>query len=358
MRDKHIGFLIMNMEKGGGTERVTSLIANGIVKRGFKVSIISCQKGMKSCYELDDEIKLYSLQGEMQSNFSARKWLCFYRLKKLVSEKNIKVMIAVDVALYIYLLPLQCMGMCKCIAWEHFGYYVNQSLLVKIGRILAAKYANCVVVLGQKDLENYREHFSKIKRIEYIYNPLPIQIEKKSSMNSKRIIAAGRLSKEKGFDLLIEIWSHLESKYTEWTVDVYGDGPLKAELVSQVKSLELKNINFRGFSTDLKNEMKNASIFALTSRYEGFGLVLIEAQAVGLPCISFNCKDGPSEIIKDNVNGFLVEPENITMFVNKLELLMSNKELRNEFSLKSDIHLENYNIDRIVEKWISLIKEL
>lgn len=358
MRDKHIGFLIMNMEKGGGTERVTSLIANSMIEQGFKVSIISCQNGNKNCYELNKKVKLYSLRGENNSNALIRKVLCFQKLRKIVVEERIDVMVAVDISLYIYLFPLQITKSCKCIAWEHFNYYFKPSILTQVARRLAAKMADCIVVLGKKDLENYKEHLSGIRRIEYIYNPLPFSTQQKASMKEKRIIAVGRLTEQKGFDLLIDIWSQLENKYLDWSVDIFGEGPLREELEQKIHKLSLQRINLRGYSSDIKKEMLNSSVFVFSSRYEGFGLVLIEAQAVGLPCISFDCKEGPSEIIEDGVNGFLIEEKNIEMFVQKLEMLIASETLRNKFSSKTDINLNKYSIDSIIEKWIILLSDL
>lgn len=358
MSVKHVGFLIMNMKNGGGTERVTSIISNGIVKNGFRVSIISCNKGYKSCYELDDRVELFSLRGEEETNPFFRKFLCLYRLAKYVENENLDIVIAVDVALYSYLYPIQCLLKCKCIAWEHFNYYFRPTVLTKIGRDLAVKNADCVVVLGKRDLENYKNHYTDIKRIEYIYNPLAFASKEKASMDKKRVIAVGRLTEQKGFDLLINIWSKIENKYQEWSLDIFGEGPLRTKLQQQIDDLSLSRISLKGYSFDIRREMLNSSIFAFSSRYEGFGLVLIEAQEVGLPCISFDCKEGPAEIIEDGKNGFLIEHENVEMFARKLERLIQSESLRCEFSQNADINLRKYNVDVIIHKWVKLLNDL
>lgn len=142
---KHISFLIMNMEKGGGTERVTSVIANKLREKGFIISIISCRNGRKSLYPLEEDISLLSLEGEKISNSTIRKCKNVISLKRIVKEKKIDILIAVDVALYIYILPLQKMKLCKGIAWEHFNCHITPNGLVGISRKLATRYADCVV---------------------------------------------------------------------------------------------------------------------------------------------------------------------------------------------------------------------
>ena len=137
----------MNFESGGGTERVTSVIANELVKKNFDVRIISCQHGNSCKFEIDKNIKLYSLNGEKCENSALRKIYVEKQLIKYVKEEQIDVMIAVDVALYLYLIPLQIKKICKCIAWEHFNYYISPNKLVKYARKLAAEHADCVVVL-------------------------------------------------------------------------------------------------------------------------------------------------------------------------------------------------------------------
>lgn len=348
---KHIGFLIMNFENGGGTERVTSVIASELAKRDYKVTVISCQKGEKSHFDIDDSIQLCSLHGEEVKNSLSRKMVVLKRLKKVVKESRIDIMIAVDVALYIYLWPLRISGECKCIAWEHFNYYIANNRLVRFARKLAAKDADCVVVLGKKDLQNYKEHYKKIKNITYIYNPIAVSTEGNADICSRRVVAAGRLTAQKGFDRLIQIWSIVEKQMPEWKLDIFGDGPLREKLQKQIDESGVNNITLCGYSSNIEMEFLHSSIFALTSRYEGFVLVLLEAMAKGLPCISFACKEGPEEIIDDGVNGFLIEQGNIELFAEKLLVLMKDDKLRKDFSQMTRMNLERHNLDKIMEKW-------
>lgn len=355
---KHIGFLIMNFSNGGGTERVTSVIANNLSRRGYAVSVISCREGEKCRFFIEKNVTLYSLHGETRSNTVLRKLNTARELQKLVIEHSIDIMVAVDVALYLYLWPLQKKHLCKCIAWEHFNYYIANNLLVKISRKFAAANADCVIVLGKNDLSNYKSHYKKINRIEYIYNPIALSMKKKTTMDKKRVIAVGRLSRQKGFDFLLDAWKIVERKNTEWTLDIFGEGTLKESLQQQIENLGLKKAHLRGYASDIEEEYVNSSIFVLSSRYEGFVLVLMEAQAKALPCVSFNCKEGPAETIDDGVNGYLVEEGNVVMFAEKLLELMNNKKLRDSFSENARKDLNRFDTTVVMDKWERILESL
>ena len=154
--------------------------------------------------------------------------------------------------------------------------------MVAFARKLAAQDADCVVVLGKSDYKNYKDHFKNIKRLEYIYNPLALDLTSVSPLKEKRVIAVGRLNQQKGFDMLIDAWKIVESQNKEWRLDIFGEGELKEKLQTQINELGLKNVSLRGYAKNIENEYLNSSIFVLASRYEGFGLVLLEAQAKGL----------------------------------------------------------------------------
>ena len=254
----------MNFESGGGTERVTSVIANELVKKNFDVRIISCQHGNSCKFEIDKNIKLYSLNGEKCENSALRKIYVEKQLIKYVKEEQIDVMIAVDVALYLYLIPLQIKKICKCIAWEHFNYYISPNKLVKYARKLAAEHADCVVVLGKNDLNNYLTQYKHCKNVTYIYNPIAVDTSESTPLTQKRAIAVGRLSRQKGFDMLVEAWALIEKEVPDWKLDIYGQGPLQKELQGQIDGLGLRNIELKGFSDDIHKEYMESSLFFLS----------------------------------------------------------------------------------------------
>lgn len=358
LKKKHVGFLIMNIANGGGTERVTTIIANKLSASGYRISIISCREGEKSRFPLDDSIHLYSLKGEVISNGIIRKLAGVKRLKVIVEKYKIDVMVAVDIALYAYLWPLQIRKACRCIAWEHFNYYISLDFMAKIGRELAVRYSDYIVVLGKSDLKNYRNHYKKIKNITYIYNPLSVNKDDTTDVKQKNIVSVGRLEEQKGFDLLIRIWEKVEPQNKEWILNIYGEGSCKQKLQSMISERGLKNIYLCGYAENIEKVYLKSSIFALSSRYEGYVLVLLEAQAKGLPCISFDCKEGPREIIEDGVNGFLVQEGNLDEYAEKLLNMMDDLELREKMSKYAKKNLNKYDINNIIRKWEKVLAQL
>lgn len=355
---KHIAFLILNFSNGGGTERVTSVISNNLFKRGYTVSVISCREGEKNCFFIEKDIALYSLHGERISNTVLRKLHTVRELQKLVIQHGIDILVAVDVALYLYLWPLQKKQLCKCIAWEHFNYYICPNKLVRYSRKLAAEHADCVVVLGKNDLNNYLTHYKNTKNVKYIYNPITVDTSEHSPLTNKRAIAVGRLSRQKGFDMLIEAWSLIEKEVPDWKLDIYGQGPLHDQLQQQIDRLNLKNIQLKGFSGNIHKEYMESSLFLLTSRYEGFVLVLMEAMATGLPSVSFRCKEGPEETIEDGINGYLVEEGNVQQFADRAVRLMKDRDLLCQFSSQTAKDLHRFSIPSVMQQWEELLNNI
>lgn len=348
----------MNFENGGGTERVTSVIANELVKKTYDVTIISCQHGNSCKFEISKNVRLHSLNGEKCVNPILRKIHVEKQLIKYIKEEQIDVMIAVDVALYLYLIPLQIKKLCKCIAWEHFNYYINPNKMVKYARKLAAEHADCVVVLGKNDLNNYLTHYKHCKNVTYIYNPIAVDARESAPLTQKRAIAVGRLNRQKGFDMLIDAWSLIEREVPDWKLDIYGQGPLQNELQGKIDELGLRNIKLKGFSDDIHKEYMESSLFFLSSRYEGFVLVLMEAMATGLPVVSFRCKEGPEETVDNCVNGYLVEEENIQEFADCAIKLMKNEALLKQFASNTKKDLNRFDTDAIMNQWVELLNHM
>ena len=357
---KNIGFFINNFDHGNGTERCTQLIANGLSKHNYNVYIISLYHGESPCLEVDHKITLLSVHRELMGT------RCFIKKNRIVKDVltnfiniyNIELVVVVDVALYKYIYRLQKYCNIKVVAWEHFNCKINRGFWPALSQRLAVHYADRIIVLGEKDLLNYQAKYPNCKKIERIYNPLMFNESHSINVDNKCIIAVGRLERQKGFDLLIKAWHKIEHKFYDWQLMIFGDGTLYNDLQKKINRRGLKNIHLKGYSSNIDEEFKKASIFVLSSRFEGFGLVLIEAQAKSLPCVSFVCPEGPSEIIENNVNGFLVKPKNINELAEKLEILMSNRELRKQFSDNSQNNLSKFDIDIVLGHWINLIKTL
>ena len=355
-----ICFLIADMSGKGGTERVTAILANGLAGRQNDVDVISCRNGSVSYFKLDERVEICSLHAEAIKSPLFRKLSNYRKIWKIVCNKKYDVVIAVDIYLFLYIFPLQIMGKCKCVAWEHFNYYISSAKSTKIARKLAVRYADQVVVLGKNDLENYQRNYKKAKNITYIYNPVNFEKTVNKNIYLHRIIAAGRLTSQKGFDLLLEAWNLIEksNRESDWILDIFGEGKDRKRLEDYIRQQGLKRVHLKGYADDIREEYLNSSIYVLASRYEGFVLVLIEAFSCGLPCVSFDCKEGPSEIIADGVNGFLVETGNVNQLADKIQQLMENEELRKRFSENTFMDLDRFNKEKVLDEWICLLNKI
>ena len=179
------------------------------------------------------------------------------------------------------------------------------------------------------------------------------------SKRSKRILCVGRLTKQKGFDLMIKAWAIIADKHKEWKVDIFGDGELNNTLNGLIKNYCLdESITIHPATNHIYDEYMDSSIFAFSSRFEGFGLVLIEAMSCGVPCISFDCPHGPSEIITNGRNGLLVQNGNIDEFANSLDSMINNYEQRKFMSINARIDSQKYKRENIMPQWIELFETL
>ena len=211
------------------------------------------------------------------------------------------------------------------------------------------------VVLTQEDKLSWRE----LENVCVIPNPLPAISGQRSSLIGKRVIAVGRYAHEKGIDLLLQAWSLVEKQCPDWRLDVYGAGDAKPY---QKLAAELKLDNMRyalnGPTKDISQEYLHSSIFALSSRFEGFGMAILEAMSHGLAVVSFDCPCGPKSIIADGINGVLVENGNPTKLAQSIIQLIKAEDLRRALATKAREKSLMYSIDFIGKQWEQLFADV
>lgn len=240
------------------------------------------------------------------------------------------------------------------IGWEHNHYHGNMKYANKI--INSCKNLDYLILVS-KDLTNFYKERTSTKCV-YI----PNMIEKsnvRSSHKEKNILSIGRLSSEKGFNDLIDVFALVNKKCPDWKLNIVGDGVEKENLVNKIKEKKLEDkIIMHGYLTKDKIEplLEKSSIYVMTSYTESFGIVLLEAFSAGIPCIAFDSAEGAKEIISNNKNGFLISNRNKDKMANKICELINSKEKRIQMGKDGLEKSYKYDPSKVIEKWIDIIK--
>lgn len=236
-------------------------------------------------------------------------------------------------------------------AKENEGMYKQSWIKMKwfLMEQLAKQFSRFIVLT-----EGNKKEWTSLQNICVIPNPLPFQSDKISNHKNKIVICVGKISFQKGQDLLEKSWELVHKKHPEWELHWYGK-----ENIEFLNTRNLKN-NIRYFLPERKIQEKylDSSIYVMSSRFEGFGMVLIEAMEFGLPCVSFNCDYGPSDIIQNGVDGYLVEKENIEELADRLITLIEDEELRKQMGIRAKENVQRFNALEIVAQWDQLFQEL
>ena len=359
---KHICFFSGDITNSGGTERVASIIANELSKnKNYKVSFVSLVEKRKApFFEINSKIKKYKLYDESVRGITHIVQTC-NRLKKVMKNENIDILIDIDGILDMYSLVVKLFTKVKVISWEHFNYYQHPNVKYrKYTRKLAGRFANAIITLTNED-KGYYEKNIKIKcPIEFIHNPI-MNLDKNYNydLNSKIILSVGRLTYQKGFDLLLDVANIVLKKHEDWKWIILGEGEDRQILEDKIKTLKLEEkIILKGNVSNVDDYYKATGIFVLTSRFEGLPMTLLETKPFKLPVVSFDIKTGPNECILNNKNGYLIKAFDIEDMAEKINNLIENKNLRENFSNNALKDTEKFDLKNIIKKWINIIESI
>ena len=230
-----------------------------------------------------------------------------------------------------------------------FSKFWMNSLLSKLQRL------DRFVVLTEKDKEAWVE----LNNVCVIPNPLSFTSTRHSDLSEKRIIAVGRYCHEKGYDLLLKAWGIVQNRTTDWRLEIFGEGDrTQYEEMVDTLNLDRHRCILNGRSSKIQDEFLNSSLSVCSSKFEGFGLVITEAMACGLPVVSFDCPWGPRAIISDGEDGMLVENGNVDKLAEALVLMIQNPERRKAMADKAIENVQRFRIDQIAGLWKSLFESL
>lgn len=356
-----INLLLSDVTLSAGTERAVINLANNLNSHGHKVSVISLYtKNGDPFFLLNSGIQIKHINVFTSKYLSLRlffgflgTFFCLYR--ETFDEKSIFVGTTHAQNFILALLkPFRRANKyvgCEHLSVEAFPVYF------KFLRRLLYPILDCVVVLTESDKKYFDDNISKV-RCKVIPNQISFYPEKGVSCEQKKILSIGRFTYQKGFDLLINLLVRPLEMFPDWSVEIVGDGEERESLEGLILSLGLKDrvLLLRPTKNVLELYL-NSSIYAMTSRYEGLPLVLLEAKACGLPIIAYDCPTGPKEIIKEN-DGILIDMLNSDIFEDNLILLMANFELRKKLGASARINSSLFSPDTIYILWKSLFDKL
>lgn len=356
---KKICFFCGDISRTGGTERVTSLIANGLVKEpDFEVVILSLfQVQISPSFELYEEI-VRSRLFEHPVSLKRHYFSAVSRLRTFLKQNQVDVLIDVDLILDLISIPAKYRLPVRLISWEHFHYHENLGCRLRdLGRWMARRWSDQIVTLTDADLKNYETAGSRVP-VMRIYNPIILpEAPPVYDVDSKMILSVGRLTYEKGFDMIPEIAAEIFKNHLDWRWVIVGEGEDRPLLEAEIVRLGLQGRLILAGKGASELWYPKASMLVMTSRCEGFGLVLTEAFSYGLPCLAFDCSCGPSEIIKDSENGFLIPCFEKFKFVNAIEMLIDSEILRISLSNNSRISLKLFDHKSVITQWKSILSE-
>ncbi|WP_289242820.1 glycosyltransferase family 4 protein [uncultured Campylobacter sp.] len=337
----------------GGAERVVANLANAYAQIGLDVEILSFYKsGDKEAFELDNRVKLSYMH---QKSFDKKRKNFFYKMFYKFIESYILKRDFKDKDFIIFNNS------------PHFPLFKNKNTkYIRInhtaskGRYLKRyDYFDTLALIATGEIDFWKKHH---KSVAIIPNFLPNISNLNTNYSQKVVVSVGRLSKEKGFLRLIDIWKLIQDskEFKDWKLHIVGDGELKEKIENKIKDLNLTNsIILKPFTKDVESEYLSASIYAMTSHFEGFGMVLIEAQSYALPTISFDIATGPRDIIEDDKSGYLIKDNNLNEYATKLKTLMQDESLRAKMGAKSkEIVKSKFSKEVVMKQWMELFERI
>jgi len=333
---------IINHLKTGGAEKVLTLLTNSLSEHEHKITIAKFNKE-EPFFELNNSVEVLNIK---QTNSKINILAKIGGIKEIIKTTNPDVVISFTTTMNVYSIIAAKLLKKPIIVSEHTNYNRAKNNLWRYIRRVFYPFANRVVLLTHYDEKKYT--FLKNKVV--IRNPLILKNQHQNLKREKKILAVGRLHPVKGFDILIKSFANLKNK--DWKLEILGEGPHREELQALISSYYLdERVKLCGNVKDVELYYKQASVYVLSSRAEGFPGTLCEAMGYGCPSIAFDCISGPNEIITDRVDGILVEKENSAKLTDAIDELIDNQILRENFEKQSKQIQNKLNIDKITKDW-------
>lgn len=347
----------------GGISTVTAAKQNWLVKHGYDVCNLFTHYTHRQIIQdlYDSRIQDYGISLALRNRVLSVPvvgrfvWFVYFRLVYLFLLLKINPDVIVSTQQQLEPTSIILLTFWKQRFLEFHGIRINckPSFREKLSYNIKFPFYK-IVCLTQGDAD---EKFSITgKEALVIPNPITNNTESTSTCENKQIIIPARFSPQKGLLEFLPYWEKIERKHPDWHLYLYGDGEEKEDIVSLVKEKGYKNVHIEEYTRNVIQNIANSSILLLPSLYEGFGMTLVEAMDCGVPCVAFDCKYGPSDIIRDGEDGCLVPFLNYEVFVNSINYLIENPEIRKAMGKKAHANIQRYRIENIMSKWMKLFK--
>lgn len=362
-----IALMVSNLCTLGGTERVTANLSQALSK-WYECHVITLWNDGTYAYQLDPAVHLFHLYPQKR-RLRAMAVDGTLRIRKYLKEQGIEVLIVVG--RNNGLLPL-FVGLCSSTrliycehnsvsSWRFYKETLKQRVHRHLLQFLLYHVPDCVVTLTEKDLAFYKD---ASVRSERIYNALDEKLLEAKVVyhpEAKKLLTIARIDYQKGLEYMVKVAKRVLVRHPDWTWNVWGGGD-DALYERKIKSLIHQNgldgrLRFKGSSSCAYDLYDQYGVFVLTSRYEGLPMVLLEAKAKKLPSVSFDIHSGPSDIIRDGVDGYLVKPFDVDEMAEKISELIESPALRQQFSDAAWGNLDQFREETIISQWMRLIDD-
>jgi len=364
--------------KGGGVLTVTLALARDLSDR-YDVELVSLFGGGKPVHPLPDGVPVHTLIDRRADQGFWRKRLSRVPTRVMPeSEPRYKqYSLYSDIVLARYLRSLRDGAVVTMqpglnIALARFG--TDRYLRVaedhrpfverpRSTMSLYERYAgrlDAFLALTSEDTAGYERMLGSQTHVQTMTNGTPAWHGPHSTLTEKVVVGAGRLERSKGFDILVAAWAQVAAAHPDWRLRIYGDGSQRKELEQQIDELGLReSVSLEGFSTSLQAEMAKGSLFVLSSRAEGYGMVLVEAMACGVPVVSTDCPAGPRDIITPGVDGLLVPNKDVDALAGAIiEMIELDDDTRRKMATAALAKADERSQEAVSAQWDTLLKEL
>lgn len=349
----------------GGLERVLAIKASELAeKMGYEVHILTLnQSNDPLFYEFSPKIIMHNIT----VGGNPISYIIQYRQAMRETVKKIKpdVISVCDDGFKGFFLPILLGKPCVMIYERHVSKVIavgsNPSVFKQLRTNIKFRAMNALakkfdkfVVLTKDNLKEW-----ELPNLAVIPNPLSFYPSESAALKNKKVIAVGRQSYQKGYDLLLKSWKLVNEEHPDWKLDIYGKNDPNQGLAVQAATLGLdESVSFYDPVKQIQEKYLEASIYVMSSRFEGFGMVLIEAMACGVPCVSFDCPCGPADIISHEQDGLLVPNGDVTTLAESISKLIKNETLRSQMGNNAKVNVKRFLPEKIVGQWDQLFRTL